>query len=61
MAVFTLDSDQRKFLAACINIGYEGATEEDGVDENDDTIASMMDELEASNCTIEITIMPVGE
>jgi len=60
MAVFTLDSDQRRLLADCISIGYEGALVEDDLAQNDDTIASMMDELEASNRTIEITIMPVG-
>lgn len=63
MACFSLTGAQRALLASCIQIGWEGAmenTEETGGDNqlvDMDAIEALMDELQASNNPIEITVM----
>ncbi len=55
MAIFSLDAAQRIFLASCITVGLEGADTDEGME---DAMAAILEELEASDRPIELTIMP---
>lgn len=54
MACFTLDGNAREFLAQCIDKGMEHYDTDETMD---DLLAPIIEELQASDKTIEITIM----
>lgn len=59
MACFTLTPSQRSWLSACINVGFEGV--DTMSDEDSDAIAAIIEELEASDAPIEITVTKIEE
>lgn len=63
MACFTLTPSQRALLGACISIGLEGVEgEDDSYSQADiDAIAALIEEIDAGEAPIEITVMRIED